>query len=60
MYRNAKEKLRNYVMVLNGDSGSGKSEISKYAIDYFTKLSCKNEKLRNKIMQVCCRYGYID
>jgi myosin heavy subunit len=56
MYRNAKEKLRNYVMVLNGDSGSGKSELSKYAIDYFTKISCKNEKLRHKIMQVSGNY----
>ncbi len=43
-------------MVLNGDSGSGKTEISKYAIDYLTKISCKNEKLRTKIMQVCCQY----
>ncbi|CAF0706559.1 unnamed protein product [Brachionus calyciflorus] len=51
IYKSAIQRQRDNIIVLNGESGSGKTETFKYAIDFFSKISCKNEILRNKISQ---------
>ena len=36
---------------MNGESGSGKTETCKYAIDYIADISCKEPALKVKLMQ---------
>ena len=52
IYKTAISRQRDNIIVLNGESGSGKTETFKYAIDFLTKISCKNDQLRTKIFQV--------
>ncbi len=37
------------MIVVNGESGSGKTETSKHAIDFIAKVSSKNETIRKKL-----------
>lgn len=37
------------MIVVNGESGSGKTETSKHAIDFIAKVSSKNDAIRKKI-----------
>jgi hypothetical protein len=48
-FRNAKEKQKNYMIVLSGESGSGKTEVSKYAIDFLVNISPQSGPFQNKI-----------
>lgn len=52
IYKSAVSRQRDNLIVLNGESGSGKTETFKYAIDFLTKISCKNDQMRTKILQV--------
>lgn len=52
IYKTAVQRQRDNTIVLNGESGSGKTESFKYAVDFFTKMTCRNDTLRNKINQV--------
>lgn len=52
IYKSAVQRQRDNIIILNGESGSGKTETLKYAIDFFTKMTCRNETLRIKIHQV--------
>ncbi len=39
-------------MVINGESGSGKTETFKYAVEFLTKVNSKNDSLSFKIIEV--------
>lgn len=43
--------LKNHVIVLNGESGSGKSETCKYLMEYFTNIKCNNDSFKLKLLQ---------
>lgn len=51
MYKSALEKLSDHCIILNGESGSGKTETFKYAVDFFAKSYCRNDLLRNRIIK---------
>jgi myosin heavy subunit len=47
------------MILMNGESGSGKTETFKYAIDFFAKTTCKKEKLRNKLLNVTQKLDHL-
>jgi len=61
MYRNCLESQRSHVMVFNGESGSGKTEQFKHAVEYLTRLSTNNETLLlniNRSMYILEAFGH--
>lgn len=51
VYKSASSRLQDHCIVLNGESGSGKTETYKHAIEYFAKTTCPNETLRSRIIK---------
>lgn len=51
VFRSAHEKLRDHCLVLNGESGAGKTETFRYMIEYFAKIHCPNDLLRGRILR---------
>lgn len=49
VYKSACEKLSDHCIILNGENGSGKTELFKYAVDFFAKSYCHNDLFINRI-----------
>lgn len=50
-FRSAHEKMRDHCIIVNGESGTGKTETFKYMIEYFAKIHCPNDLLRGRILK---------
>ena len=44
------------MLVLSGESGSGKTELSKYAIDFFVNVSPQSGSFQSKIQFVILKF----
>lgn len=59
IYKSAIQRQRDNIIILNGESGSGKTETLKYTIDFFTKMTCPKDTLRVKIHQVSFSISFL-
>jgi myosin heavy subunit len=58
-YKTALASQRDHMLVLSGESGSGKTETFKYALDFFAKMTCKKESMKNRLLMVKARFIFL-